>query len=243
VAFLSGGSKGAAILFTVTLLRNVGDNDRLRFPLLAFSLLSMLIGNLAALRQDNIRRMLAYSAVAQMGYVALALACGGAGGFRAALYYAVVYALMNFAAFGAVAVFERNGFSGLISGYRGGGAREPFAAAVLALAMFALAGIPPTAGFTGKFMIFAAALKGGETVVAVIGILTAAVSAYYYLRIVVNLYMVRGEETGITSVPSCANGVLLLAVLLILVAGLFPSPLLDLIAPDNLPMISLKSAP
>jgi len=228
-AFLSGGSKAAAILFAVILLDVGGSAVQLRVPLLLLALLSMLLGNLAALRQASIRRMMAYSSIAQMGYVALALLCGGSGGWRAALYYAVVYALMNFAAFGAIAVFERSGAAELIVDYKGGGEREPFAAAVLALAMFALAGIPPTAGFTGKFMIFAAALRGGETVVAVIGILTAAVSAYYYLQVVVNLYAVRSDSRCAGVASNSEKAVLCFVALLILLAGLLPTPLLDLL--------------
>lgn len=228
-AFLSGGSKAAAIIFAVLLLDAAGDVGSLRLPLLILSLASMLVGNLAALLQKSIRRMLAYSSIAQMGYVTLALACGGSGGYRAALYYGVVYMLITFAAFGAVALFERCGAVDSIDAYKGGGGREPFAAAVLALAMFALAGIPPTAGFTGKFMIFAAALRGGETIVAVIGILTAAVSAYYYLRVVVNLYMVSSDRPSAGGVTLAEKVVLLVVGLLILLAGVMPTPLLDLL--------------
>lgn len=228
-AFLSGGSKAAAILFTVILIDAGGDAVQLRVPLLLLALLSMILGNLAALRQKSIRRMLAYSSIAQMGYVNFALLSGGSGGYRAALYYALVYALMTLAAFGAVAVFERCGAADLIDDYKGGGERQPFAAAVLALAMFALAGIPPTAGFTGKFMIFAASLRGGETVVAIIGILTAAVSAYYYLRVVVNLYVAKGNSHCSAVATSCEKSILLVVVLLILLTGLLPSQLLDLL--------------
>lgn len=228
-AFLSAGSKAAAILFTVILLTAAGDAVQLRMPLLLLSLLSMLLGNLAALLQTSIRRMLAYSSIAQMGYVALALVSGGTGGYQAALYYALVYALMTIAAFGAVAVFERSGAADLIADFKGGGGREPFAAAVLALALFALAGIPPTAGFTGKFMIFAAALRGGEVAVAVIGILTAAVSAYYYLRVVVNLYMVKSDCRCSGCATTGEKMILFTVVLLILLAGLLPTPLLELL--------------
>jgi NADH-quinone oxidoreductase subunit N len=228
-AFLSGGSKAAAILFAVIVLDAGGHALQLRIPLLLLALLSMLLGNLAALLQSSIRRMIAYSSIAQMGYVALALACGSSGGYRAALYYAVVYALMNFAAFGAIAVFERCGAADKIDDYKGGGGRQPFAAAVLALAMLALAGIPPTAGFTGKFMIFAAALRGGEIAVAVIGILTAAVSAYYYLRVVVNLYLVRSDSRCAAAASNCEKAVLFAIALLILLTGLLPTPLLDLL--------------
>ncbi|NJD91222.1 MAG: NADH-quinone oxidoreductase subunit N, partial [Geobacter sp.] len=216
VAFLSGGSKAAAILFAVLLLAAAGDAASLRLPLLTLSLASMLLGNLAALLQKSIRRMLAYSAIAQMGYVALALVCGGTGGYQAALYYGVVYLLITFAAFGAIALFESAGTSDLLDGYKGGGGREPFAAALLALAMFALAGIPPTAGFTGKFMIFAAALRSGEIAAAVIGIITAAVSAYYYLRVVVNLYMVSSDRPSAGGATVAEKAVFLVVALLIL---------------------------
>jgi NADH-quinone oxidoreductase subunit N len=174
--------------------------------------------------------MLAYSSIGQMGYVALALACGGAGGYRAALYYGVVYALMTFTAFGAVAQFERSGAGDLIEGYKGGGEQQPFAAATLALAMFALAGIPPTAGFTGKFMIFTAALRSGEIAVAVIGILTAAVSAYFYLRVVVMLYLQRSNDHCATvGTPLGEKLVVTVVIALIILIGLMPAPLLDLL--------------
>jgi NADH-quinone oxidoreductase subunit N len=229
VAFLSGGSKAAAILFAVMLLNAAGNGAQLRLPLLTLALGSMLLGNLAALLQKSIRRMLAYSAIAQMGYVALALVCGSTGGYGAALYYGVVYLLITFAAFGAIAVFDRCGTADSIDAYQGGGTREPFAAAMLALSMFALAGIPPTAGFTGKFMIFAAALRGGETMVAVVGILTAAVSAYYYLRVVVNLYMVKGGSPTAGSLTTPEKMLFLTVAILILLAGVMPTPLLDLL--------------
>lgn len=226
VAFLSGGSKCAAILFAVTLLSTIGNDSALRTPLLALALLSMILGNLAALLQKSIRRMLAYSSIAQMGYVALALLAGSAGGFKAALFYGFVYALMSLSAFGAIAVFERSGMTDQLEDYRGGGCKEPFAAAVLALSMFALAGIPPTAGFTGKFMIFAAALRSGETAAAIIGILTAAASAYYYLRVVVNLYMHKSEQVNRIEISLAEKLVLATTATLLIVFGLFPMLLL-----------------
>ncbi len=222
VAFLSGGSKSASIVFAVMLLAAAGDTAALRMPLLLLAAASMVLGNLAALLQKSIRRMLAYSSIAQMGYVGLALLSGRSGGFSAALYYALVYALLSLAAFGAVAIFERNGCTDQLEDYKGGGGAQPFPAAILALAMFALAGVPPTAGFTGKFMIFAAALRGGETALAIIGILTAAVSVFYYLKVVVNLYMHKSEQHSQAEVSFAEKFVLSAVALLILVAGLVP---------------------
>ena len=189
VAFLSTASKGGGIVFLLLLFPAAGLVEPFRMPLWGLSLLSMVLGNLAALRQRNLKRMLAYSAIAQMGYVTLALLSGSGSGYGAAAFYLVAYTAMNLAAFGAIAALTGEEEPGELELYRGLGYSRPFPAGVLACAMLALAGIPPTAGFIGKFFIFAAALRGGEISLAVIGILSAAVSVFYYLRVVVNLYM------------------------------------------------------
>lgn len=230
VAFLSTGSKGAAIAFLLLLLPHLAALGPLRLPLWLLAFLSMTVGNLAALLQPNLKRLLAYSSVAQMGYVALAL-LSGERGYEAAAFYAVAYTAMNLAAFGVIASLEKTGSRELVEDYRGLGYRQPVHGAVLALAMFALAGIPPTIGFAGKFAIFFAAIRSGEVALAVIGILTAATSAYYYLRVVVNLYMrsAAGEgEGGAPTVPEAAA--LALASLAIVALGIYPAPLFDLVA-------------
>ena len=227
VAFLSTGSKGAA--FAALLLLLMGqDMAYLREPLWVMTLLSMVVGNLAALLQTNLKRMLAYSSIAQMGYVALALLTGTAAGNEAVVFYLVAYSAMNLAAFGAIATL---GGGGKLEDYRGVGYLKPFTGGVLALAMLALAGIPPTAGFIGKFFIFAAALRGGETGLAVAGILTAAVSAFYYLRVVVNLYMRPLQPGTPAGAPHPAEMIALggsAAVILFL--GIYPAPLLKIIS-------------
>jgi NADH-quinone oxidoreductase subunit N len=229
-AFLSTASKGAAVAFLLLLLATAGGVGPLRVPLWALSLMSMTVGNLAALLQRNLKRMLAYSAIAQMGYVALALLVSGAGGYEAAVFYLVAYSAMNLAAFGAMATLTGETGHADLEDYRGLGYERPFQGGVLALAMFALAGIPPTAGFIGKFLIFSAAVRGGEVALAVIGILTAVVSVYYYLRVVVNLYM-RPADSGNTTAggtfPEMA--VLVIVASLILFLGVWPGPLLDMI--------------
>jgi NADH-quinone oxidoreductase subunit N len=230
VAFLSTASKGAAIVFLLLLLPAGKGFSVLHTPLWWLSLLSMLLGNLAALLQTNLKRMLAYSSIAQMGYVTLALLTGSSEGFAAVIFYLVVYTAMNLAAFGAVA--SLTGAAGMedVADYRGLGYSRPFQAGVLALAMFALAGIPPTAGFIGKFFIFYSAVRGGETPLAIIGILTAAISAYYYLRVVVNLYMRPAETPESREPASIPESIALFAsALVILAAGMYPSPLLGLI--------------
>jgi NADH-quinone oxidoreductase subunit N len=231
VAFLSIASKGAAVVFLLLLLPVAGGVvEPLLIPLRGLSLLSMVVGNLAALRQQNLKRMLAYSAIAQMGYITLALLSGAGEGYGAAAFYLVVYTAMNLAAFGAIVTLSGMAEPGDRHNFRGLGYTRPFPGGVLALAMFALAGIPPTAGFIGKFFIFSAALRAGEIALAVIGILTAVISVYYYLRVVVDLYM-RPAET------ECAAGwgtlpemvALAAAALAILFLGIFPGPLMDVV--------------
>ena len=196
-------------------------------PLWWLSLLSMVVGNVAALQQKNLKRMLAYSAIAQMGYVTLALLSGG-GGYGAAAFYVVAYTAMNLAAFGAIAALTEEGAPRDRDDYRGLGYSSPLRGGVLALAMFALAGIPPTGGFIGKFFIFAAAIKGGEIALAVIGILTAVVSLYYYLRVVVSLYMRSSEEICVVRRGSLPEGISLVAAAAVIVTlGVFPAPLME----------------
>jgi len=230
VALLSGGSKAAALLLLLLLLPQAGDTGPLRVPLWGLAMSSMLVGSLAGLLQTRVRRMLAYSSIAQMGYVVLALLAGKGGGYQAGAYYGLAYGVISLAAFGAIAVLERGGCGPFLEDYRGRGATHPLAAGVLTLALLALAGIPPTAGFTGKFLIFAAALKAGEMALAMIGILSAAISAYYYLRVVTSLYFARPERTMAAAQGSLAeNWVLLAASAAIVLLGLFPSLLLDLL--------------
>lgn len=227
--FLSAGSKGASIAFLLLLLPAAGNTAMLRAPLWWLSLLSMLVGNLAALLQANIKRMLAYSSIAHMGYVTLALLTGSATGYRAATFYIVAYAAMSLSAFGAVAALSPGRGRDLVLDFRGIGYRRPLLGGILAMSMFALAGIPPSAGFTGKFFIFYAAIKGGEVPLAVFGILTAAVSVYYYLRVVVNLYMHDAASIpasdGATIRETTALGA---AAFVVLLLGVFPGPILEL---------------
>ena len=229
VAFLASGSKGAAILFLLLLLPRASDAGSLRIPFWWLALFSMIIGNLGALLQTRVRRMLAYSSIAHMGYVALALLSGTAGGYLAAAYYALSYGIISMTAFGAISVLERNGCGPAVEDYRGLGASRPFVAGVLTLALFALAGIPPTAGFTGKFMIFASALNAGEIPLAIIGMFTAAASVYYYLRIVVSLYFAPSQRHQEIAASRPELVVLSLLSGVIILMGGWPDPLIRLL--------------
>lgn len=231
IAFLATASKGAALAAFLILLRGVSGLTFLHAPLQVLCLLSMLVGNLAALRQKNLKRMLAYSSVAQMGYVTLALLTGSSDGFAAVMLYIIVYTAMNLAAFGAIASLSGSGRQmEEVADYRGIGYRRPLQGLILAISMLALAGIPPTAGFVGKFFIFYSAIRGNEIPLAIFGMLTAAVSVYYYLRVVVNLYM-RAEEAPTDSHQASPpeSFVLVVSTLAILIIGVWPQPLLEMI--------------
>lgn len=229
VAFLSGGSKAAAILLLLLLLPQAADASALRIPLWGLALLSMLVGNLAALLQSRVRRLMAYSSIAQMGYVVVAL-LSVKGGYQAAAFYALAYGVISLAAFGSISVLERGGCGETLDDYRGLGRSRPFASGVLALALFALAGIPPTVGFTGKFLIFAAALRSGEITLAVIGILLAAISVFYYLRVVVALYCKHSDSANDSRPTFPEYIVLAVASTAILLLGLWPNTLISLLS-------------
>lgn len=230
-AFLSTGSKAAAFAALLLLVpASATGASFLHAPLWVLSFLSMTVGNLAALRQRNLKRMFAYSSIAHMGYVALALTAGSGAGYVAVVLYLVAYTVTNLSAFGAIASLSGDAPLENIDDFRGIGKSRPFRGGMIALALFSLAGIPPTVGFMGKFAVFAAALRGGETVLAVIGILTAVVSVYYYMRVVVVLYSSETEPAA--SLPRLAlpeTVALAVTGLSILLLGLFPNRLLLLI--------------
>jgi NADH-quinone oxidoreductase subunit N len=227
--FLSAASKGATVAMLLLILAT-GTPETLRIPLWWLSLLSMTIGNLAALMQNNVRRMLAYSSIAQMGYTVMALLGANSGGMRAAAFYSIAYAAMSLAAFGSISIIESSGYGSSLERWRGLGRRSPFIAGILTVALLSLAGIPPTLGFTGKFLIFTAAIKAGETTLAVVGILSAALSVYYYLKVVVTLYMHEPSEEVACTVSYDEAALLAATASVIVILGLFPSPLLRLIA-------------
>lgn len=228
---LSTGSKGAVFAALVTLFAGLGAGRADLVPLLwVLAVLSMLIGTLCALRQDNLKRMLAYSSVVHMGYVLIALIAGGAAGDGALVFYLVAYAAVNLGAFGVIASLAGSGDEPQdYTTLRGVGYRHPFRCGALAVFLFSLAGIPPTAGFIGKFGIFYAALDAGYIALAVIGVLSSLISVYYYLRVIIVLFM-SDEEAPRLHAGSVGEGVALAACLVLtLVLGVYPGPLLDLI--------------
>ncbi len=159
------------------------------------AVVTMILGNVVALVQENIKRMLAYSSIAHAGYVLVALTPGTETGIQAALVYLFIYSLMNLGAFGVVICLSHSGDRGTeIRDYTGLARRHPVYALTMAVFMFSLAGVPPTGGFIGKFFAFSAAVQADYIGLAVIGVLMSAVSAYFYLRVLVVMYMQDPEE-------------------------------------------------
>ena len=191
---------------------------------------TMTIGNVVALSQTNIKRMLAYSSIAHAGYLLVALVAANQLGAMSLLYYLLAYTLMNLGAFGVVILVGRKKDQYLnIYDYSGLGAQHPVLAASMALFMFALAGIPPTAGFVGKFYIFSAAIQAGYIWLAIIGVMNSLVSVFYYLRITVLMYMKPAEaDLGPVVFSPAQTAVVALTAAGVLAIGIFPGCLYNL---------------
>jgi NADH-quinone oxidoreductase subunit N len=200
-AFMAVGAKAAgfAALLRVFVLAFPALSVDLTPVLWALSALTMILGNFVAIAQRNIKRLLAYSSIAHAGYILMALVPYGNEGVSAqsvasALFYLVAYAFTSFAAWAVVIAVEQAEDKGLeLDDYAGLGRKYPALAAVMAVAMLSFTGVPPTLGFVGKFYLFRTVIEGGFVGLALIGVLTSLVSAFYYLRVVVIMYMRDGE--------------------------------------------------
>jgi NADH-quinone oxidoreductase subunit N len=246
-AFLSVGSKAAsfAMLLRIFLegLPSLSGDWKILFY--ALSVVTMIVGNVGALTQSNIKRMLAYSSIAHAGYLLIGVVAGTARGVTAMLIYFFIYALMQMGAFSVVILLRRADAIGDelkdMSGLLG---RQPYAAVAMLIFMLSLGGIPPTAGFMGKFWLFSAAIDANYIWLAVIGVVNSAISLYYYLRVVVFMFM-KSEAAG--SRPVMAPGVaaaLTFALVGTLVLGVYPRPLFELaeIAAKTLGVVGIAAS-
>jgi NADH-quinone oxidoreductase subunit N len=180
------------------------------------SVVTMTVGNIAALTQTNIKRLLAYSSIAHAGYVLIGIVAGTTRGVTAALVYMMVYAFMQLGAFAIVVMLRRRDVIGdQLKDLAGLSATHPSAAVAMLIFMLSLGGIPPTAGFMGKFWVFGAAIESGYIWLALIGVLNSAISLYYYVRVIVSMYVTTPEETAVTFRLSPG----IVAVLVLMVAG------------------------
>jgi len=232
-AFMAAGAKiaGFAALLRVFALAFPTLASDLTPILAVISALTMIVGNLIAVAQTNIKRLLAYSSIAHAGYILMAFVPYGQPkvvsiSIAAGLFYLVSYVLTNFGAWAVVIALEKAEGKGLeISDYAGLGRKYPALAAAMTVFMLSLTGIPPTLGFVGKFYLFRAVIDGQFYLLAVIGVLTTLISAYYYLRVVVTMYMREGDPE-ITS-ESWLNLTWVVSAVLTVLVSLVPGPLFD----------------
>jgi NADH-quinone oxidoreductase subunit N len=228
VGLMSTGPKAAAFAVLLRVLFEV--NAPGRFWLIWVSAaLSMTLGNIGALVQDNVKRLLAYSSIAHAGYLLIAFAAQPELGASAAMFYTAAYAAMNVGAFAVVSHFANAGEKYVtLEDYAGLGRRSPALAATLTFFLMSLMGIPITGGFFAKFYVFSAALQANLVGLTIIGVLNSAVAAYYYLRIIVMMYMrePRGE-VPVTPVPAAAGVAITVCVLMTLYLGVLPGGVLD----------------
>lgn len=189
--------------------------------------LSLIVGNLFAIAQTNLKRMLAYSTVSHVGFLFLGLAGGGRDGYAAAMFYAISYAIMSAAAFGAIVVLSRRGFEAdRIDDYRGLSQRSPWMALLVLCIMASLAGVPPFLGFWAKLVVLRAALEGDLMWLAIVGIVFAVIGAFYYLRVIKVMYFDPPAGEPVEARPGALRLVFAVNALALLGLGLFWSPLM-----------------
>jgi len=231
-ALIATGSKAAAFaaLIRVLVVAMRGAQPDWTVLFWALAAVTMTVGNVVAIAQSNVKRMLAYSSVAHAGYMLVGLVAGGAPGTGAVLFYLLAYTFTTAGAFGVLTLCRRAGEEAVeVGDYAGLGTRHPALAAALALFLLSLIGIPPLAGFAGKFYLFGAAVRTGYVGLAVIGVLNSALAAYYYLRVVVYMYMREPEGAGAVWAPSFAGGLALaIALVGVVLLGVIPAPFADL---------------
>jgi len=232
-AFMSTGGKAAAfsvllIIFTPALVK---QEHSLREVLAVVSGLSMVVGNLLAIAQRSIKRMLAYSSVAHAGYILSGVVAANATGSTGVLFYLLAYTMMNAGAFGVLSLEESpEGTHLTYDDYAGFGKKKPLTALLMSVFMFSLAGVPPFAGFFGKYYVFAGAVAGGYTWLAILGVVMSVVSAYYYLRLVVKMYFEEGSESPHIETSLSGMTAIVAAALALLGLGVLPSVVLSAVA-------------
>lgn len=229
-AFMSVGPKAAAFSAFVRIFTEafpaVQPDWTIAISMLA--VLSMVIGNIVAISQTNIKRMLAYSSIAHAGYALIGFVAWGPQGISSVMLYLLIYTFMNIGAFGVIIMLRKGGVAGdNIEDLRGLGKKKGMAALLMLVFMFSLAGIPPTAGFVGKFSIFMAALNAGYLWLALVGVATSAVSAFFYLRIVKVMYMDDPEgEFDLATSPGMSLA-MAIAVVAVIYLGMYPADVIE----------------
>ena len=225
-AFMSVGPKAAgfAVLGRVFLTAFASLRVEWSVVLIPVAILTMAVGNIVAISQTNIKRMLAYSSIAHAGYILLGIIAGTHDGLASVMNYLAIYAFMNIGAFAVIIMLRTEGFKGdNLSDYEGLSKTHPLAAAMMLVFMFSLTGIPPTAGFMAKFYLFMSAIDAGYTWLVIIAVLFSAISAYFYLRVVMLMYMKEPKETVELANSPALGLALAVTVTAVILIGILPS--------------------
>ena len=227
VAFMSTGPKAAAFAVLLRVLF-ASEAPGWFWMVWVAAVLSMTLGNIGALVQQNVKRLLAYSSIAHAGYLLVAFAAAQEVGISAAIFYAASYAAMNVGAFAVVSHLASNGEKYVtLDDYAGLGRRSPLLAAILTIFLLSLIGIPVTGGFFAKFYVFSAAFQSGLTGLVIIGVINSAIAAYYYLRVIVYMYM-RDERTEapVAPIPAGLGVALAISLVATIYLGVLPARVL-----------------
>ena len=231
-AFMSVGPKAAGFAAFLRIFMTAFGSTHYEWQKIIFILavMTMTIGNVVAIAQTNIKRMLAYSSIAHAGYLLIALVAANNMGVSGTLFYILSYTFMNIGAFAIVIVLSQKGDEFIqINDYAGLGFKHPLLAIAMTLFMLSMAGVPPMAGFIGKFYIFSAAIKSGYVGLAVIGVINSVISVYYYLRITVIMYMKEPtREFSPLTISPLIVAAIVISVVGTLQLGIFPSKVMEI---------------
>lgn len=231
--YLSAAPKVAAFAMLIRLLGDglEGLHAHWQDMLIVLAVLSMAVGNIVAIAQGNLKRMLAYSTISHVGFLLLGVLTGANTGYAAAMFYVIVYAIMGLGGFGMIILLSRAGFEAdNLSDFKGLNERSPWFAAMTAILMFSMAGVPPFLGFWAKFAVFEAVIRSGLVWLAVVGVIFAIIGAYYYLRVIKFMYFDKAEDRMPLQSSGDMKMVMSLNGLVILALGIFPGALLTLCA-------------
>ncbi len=230
---MSTTGKAAAfsvMLIILSAIFSTAANNLFRPYFAVIAVLSMLLGSIVAISQSNMKRMLAYSSIAHAGYMAIGLAAGNIYSVAGIIFYLTAYAFMNIGAFAIISIIEGEDDSRTdLNSYAGLNSRNPILAALMALFMFALAGIPPLAGFFGKYYVFVSAIQSKLTWLAIVGVLSSVISVYFYIRVVVVMYFQESKENFHIAVSPLSLTAVVISALLVIVFGVLPDTLMNLI--------------
>jgi NADH-quinone oxidoreductase subunit N len=229
-AYIATATKAAAAAVLIRIVASAGEsNPHLSRALVILAITSMTFGNLVAIRQKDLKRLFAYSAVSHAGYILVGILSTSEKGYAGAIFYAFAYLTMSYACFLVVVKVACDGGNITLDGLAGLHRRSPLLAMTLLLGVFSLGGIPPTIGFTGKFLVFVAAVEKGLFYLVLIGMINVVVSLYYYALIVKAAYLTPPKETaGPIVLSPVMTGLTLVIGLIIVAGGLFPGQLYDL---------------